>query len=266
MSHRSMLTIAAALMLGFASLGQAQGNGPGYGSGSGSGSGQGAAGCQGALIERFELLVPEELSDDELAAVLFLREEEKLARDVYITLSLDYSLPIFTNIARSENRHMGLVGLLIDRYDLPDPVQDDTVGVFTNPEIAALYASLVAEGRHSLVDALTVGATIEDMDLADLYDMIATCDNLDIALVAQNLAKGSRNHLRAFVTSLGASSGSYEAQYLDADVMAAILASDPERGVVYDEYGDVLAECGGPRGRIGRRGNHPAQGQNLLEQ
>lgn len=260
MSHRSMFMITLILVLGFGSLGLAQGRGPG--SGNGPGSGQGTAGCQGALVERFDLLAPEELDDAEVAAILFLKEEEKLARDVYVTLSLDYATPVFTNIARSEMRHMSLVNLLIARYELPDPVQDDTVGVFTNPDIGALYTSLVAQGRESLIDALTVGATIEDMDLADLYGIIDSSDNLDVALIAQNLAKGSRNHLRAFVTALGRNGGSYEAQYLEADEMAAILASDRERGVIYDEFGDVLAECGGPGGRVGGRG----RGQNAVTQ
>lgn len=231
-------------------------NGGGNGQGSGPGTnGSGMNGCQGALIERFDLLVPEELSGEEETAIIFLKEEEKLARDVYLTLSLDYGSAIFTNIARSEDHHMGLVDLLITRYGLTDPTEGNPIGVFTNPEIGALYTSLVAQGQQSLVDALVVGAIIEDMDLADLYHMIEMTDNLDIALIAQNLAAGSRNHLRAFMKVLGLNGGTYDAQYLDADVMAEILASDPERGVVYDEFGDVLAECGGPRGRrVGAQG------------
>lgn len=266
MSFRTVLTFATILMLGIGSIGLAQGNGsgngPGNGPGYGHGHGQGNGSCQGALTERFDLLAPEELDDGEIAAILYLKEEEKLARDVYATLALDYDTPIFTNIARSESRHMSLVDLLIGRYQLPDPVQDNSIGVFTNPEIGALYTSLVTQGRQSLVDGLTVGATIEDMDLADLDDLIDTSDNLDIALIAHNLAKGSRNHLRAFVQALGRNGGSYEAQYLDADEMAAILASGPERGVVYDELGDILTECGGPGGRVGGRGNPIGRGQH----
>ncbi len=230
-------------------------NGGGNGQGGGPGNGSGISGCQGALMERFDLLVPEDLDQAETAAIVFLKEEEKLARDVYLTLSLEYGTAIFTNIARSEDHHMGLVDHLIIRYGLEDPAEGNPIGVFTNPEIGTLFTSLVAQGQQSLLDALVVGATIEDMDLADLYVMIGATDNLDIALIAQNLAAGSRNHLRAFVKVLGLNGGVYEAQYLDPDVMAEILASDPERGVVYDEFGDVLAECGGPRGRrVGAQG------------
>jgi hypothetical protein len=264
MCFRRVLTFATILTLGIGSIGLAQGNGqgngPGNGPGYGQGNGPGNGGCQGALVERFDLLAPEELDDDEIAAILFLKEEEKLARDVYATLALEYDIPIFSNIARSESRHMGLVDLLIGRYQLADPVHDDSIGVFTNPDIAGLYSDLVAEGRQSLIDGLIAGATIEDMDLADLYDLIDATDNLDIALIAHNLAKGSRNHLRAFVQALGRNGASYEAQYLDADEMAAILASDPERGVIYDELGDVLAQCGGPGGRVGGRGNALGRG------
>ena len=270
---RRIFTVAIILTLGFVPAAVAEGGGSGGGNGDGTcdgngggnggskgggngpGNWSGSAGCQGALIERFNLLVPEELDTSETEAILFLKEEEKLARDVYLTLSLDYGTAIFTNIARSEDHHMGLVDLLIARYGLTDPVQDNPIGVFTNPDIGALYASLVAQGQQSLVDALIVGATIEDLDLADLYDLIETTDNLDMALIAQNLAAGSRNHLRGFVKVLDKNGGTYEAQYLDAAVMADIIASDPERGVVYDEFGDVLAECGGPRGpQIGVHG------------
>ena len=202
-------------------------------------------GCGQALMERFELLVPEDLDGDEVAEIVYLKEEEKLARDVYATLSLEYDVPVFANIARAEQRHMRQVDLLIVRYGLDDPVVDDTIGVFTDPGLAALYGDLVATGQESLEDALWVGATIEDLDLADLYELIDTTDNLDVALIAQNLAAGSRNHLRAFTGQLELMGITYDAQYLDPALVEEIVTSDHERGIVYDEFGDVLAECGG---------------------
>ena len=58
------------------------------------------------------------------------------------------------------------------------------------------------------MDALIVGATVEDLDIKDLIDLLNKTDNPDIILVYNNLNKGSRNHLRAFIAqieSLGAS-------------------------------------------------------------
>ena len=218
-------------------------------------------GCGQALIERFELLVPEELDETEVAEIIYLKEEEKLARDVYASLSLEYDVPIFSNIARAEERHMRQVDLLIVRYDLDDPVVDDTIGAFSNPDIATLYGDLVAIGQQSLEDALWVGATIEDLDLADLYHLIDTTDNLDVALIAQNLAAGSRNHLRAFVGQLELLGITYEAQYLDPTVVEEIVESEHERGVVYDEFGDVLASCGS-RHSQGLGSSHHGEGNN----
>lgn len=222
-------------------------NGGGNGNGGNGGNGGGA--CSGILIGHFESLPVEDLSQDELDAIVFLREEEKLARDVYATLSLSWDLRVFSNIARSEQRHMDLVARLLVRYGVTDPVVDDTIGAFTNPEIDALYVSLVAAGETSLEQALLVGATIEDLDIADLNEIIAETDNLDIALIGYNMVAGSRNHLRAFSRAL-ANGGfePYSAQYLSQTEIDTIIASERETGVIYDEYGDVLATCGSGNG------------------
>ncbi len=250
MRIRILPAIMAAITLLLATTGQAQAP-----------RRQMGGGCGQALIERFELLVPEDLDADAVAQIVYLKEEEKLARDVYAALSLEYDVPIFSNIARSEQRHMRQVDLLIVRYNLHDPVVDDTIGVFTNPDLATLYGDLVAIGQQSLEDALWVGATIEDLDLADLYDLIDTTDSLDVALIAQNLSAGSRNHLRAFARQLEPQGIAYEAQYLDPSVVEDILASEHERGVVYDEFGDVLADCGGRRS-AGLGSNHNGGANN----
>ncbi|MCB0067131.1 MAG: DUF2202 domain-containing protein [Caldilineaceae bacterium] len=51
------------------------------------------------------LAVPGTLSEEESAALLFMREEEKLAHDVYVTLGDLWGLPVFDNIASSETKH-----------------------------------------------------------------------------------------------------------------------------------------------------------------
>jgi len=230
--------------------------------GSGPGGVRAGSICQQTLVQHLASLPVGDLDDDEATAVLFLREEEKLARDVYLTLSLSWDLPVFSRIARSEQRHMDLVGLLLDRYGLADPVGDDVIGQFDNSDLDALFDELVAAGQRSLVDALAVGATIEDLDLADLDAMLLASNDLDVDLIAENLAAGSRNHLRAFVGALADQGVTYAPQYLDEGAFAAIIASDSERGVVYDEFGEVLAECGsvGETGGAGSGGNQTRTG------
>ena len=171
-----------------------------------------------------------ELSDTERDGLLLMREEEKLARDVYTTLYEKWGQRIFTNIAGSEQTHMDAVKTLLDRYEVTDPVTDATVGVFTNAKLKRLYDELVAQGSTSLVAALTVGATIEDLDIKDLDNLMAQTDNADIITVYENLARGSRNHMRAFVRQLKNNGATYSAQYISQQELEAILAGVQERG------------------------------------
>jgi hypothetical protein len=170
------------------------------------------------------------LSDAEIEGILYMREEEKLARDVYLTLYEAWELPIFQNIARSEATHMEAVNTLIDRYGLADPAAAE-VGVFTNPTLQELYDQLVAAGRTSLADALRVGAAIEEIDILDLQERQAQTDQADIELVYENLMKGSRNHLRAFASTLTRQTGeTYQPQYLDPASYESIVNSARETG------------------------------------
>lgn len=142
------------------------------------------------------------LSDVEKAGLVQMREEEKLARDVYTTLGNLWNIQTFGNIAKSEQTHTNAIKTLLDRYMIDDPVTVDTVGIFTSPVIQKLYTDLVTQGSTSLLDALKVGATVEDLDIKDLENLMQTTDNEDILLVYANLTKGSRNHLRAFVSNI----------------------------------------------------------------
>jgi hypothetical protein len=173
---------------------------------------------------------PSTLSEEERAGLLFMREEEKLARDVYTTLGERWDVQIFSTIAQSEQTHTEAVRQLLDKYAVPDPVTDDSVGSFADPRFTELYTQLVQKGSSSLVDALKVGAEIEDLDIRDLDREMAKTDNEDIRLVYTQLQRGSRNHLRAFVRQLDSRGASYEPQYLTKEAFDQIIKSDTERG------------------------------------
>lgn len=143
-----------------------------------------------------------ELSDGERASLIFMREEEKLARDVYTYLSSIYPMRIFRNIARSEQKHMDAIKNLLDRYSIADPVGENGPGVFTDSGIQDLYDQFIAEGSQSLIDALHVGIQIEEADIEDLQTALALADNKDITKVYLNLLKASERHLKAFTTVL----------------------------------------------------------------
>ena len=234
----------------------------GQGHGNGKGMGPGGGACEGMIAERFESLPPQELSTAERDALIRIREDEKLARDVYTTLGEKWNLPIFDNIARAEQHHMELTALLVTRYEIKDPVVDNATGAFTDPELGALYARLVAKGQKSMEDALGVGATIEDLDLADRQKMIGASDNEDFQLIANNLAKGSRNHLRAFTKVLDKKGyAAYTAQYLSQEQIDQITAAEHERRVVYDEKGMAIAAAGGGGGKARTQGGCKGNGQ-----
>ncbi len=145
---------------------------------------------------------PATLTAAERAYILQLREEEKLARDVYLTLAARWRAPIFSNIAKSESNHMAAVKNLIVRYGLPDPVVTDTVGVFTNPAFTDLYKQLVATGSVSIVNAYQVGVVIEELDIKDLIEALSVVQRADIRTVFTNLLNGSKSHLAAFASHL----------------------------------------------------------------
>ena len=207
----------------------------GYGRGNGGGSGNGIAVDEGftAGIETALASVEKEaLSDAETQGILLMREEEKLARDVYTALYEKWDVRTFANISKAEQTHMDAMKLLVDRYELIDPMTNDNLGVFTSPELQKLYDNLVAQGSISLESALETGSTIEDLDIYDLDRLIKTTDNKDVKIVYQNLLKGSRNHLRAFDRQLQRNGFSYTAQYLSQREYNSIASSQQERGTV----------------------------------
>ncbi len=178
--------------------------------------------------EHAEAKKGETSADAHLADVTYLREEEKLARDVYLTLHKRWGLQIFEHISQSEQRHMDRMRSLLASYGAPDPVKSDEIGAFTNPGLAALYNKLTRQGEQSETQALLVGATIEDLDIHDIIAMKRRTSAPDALDAFSKLECGSRNHMRAFTRQLAARGLVYEAQYLTASQLDAILKGDHE--------------------------------------
>jgi hypothetical protein len=170
------------------------------------------------------------LSASDEAALLFMREEERLAQDVYTVLGETWGLPIFTNIAAAEQTHAESVRVLLERYGLDDPVPSRPAGEYADATLQAAYDELIELGSRSLVDALRVGAIVEELDIADLRARPA--DAPDVAQVFDALERGSRNHLRAFVGQLEQRGAAYAPTHLTQDEVDEILAGDLERGPV----------------------------------
>ena len=171
--------------------------------------------------------------------MVFMREEEKLARDVYITLGDMYpDAIVFSNIDDAEQQHTTTVKDKLAKYNIDDPNTDDTVGAFTGADygwyFTEKYNLLVGLGEAGELDALYVGAFIEELDMLDIVQcpkvIIDThkkikdssdcglnyTDNSDLQSMLESLLEGSKNHLRSYVGNIEAVKGecSYEAQVL----------------------------------------------------
>jgi len=166
------------------------------------------------------------LSADEIAGLQWMREEEKLARDVYLALYERWGMAIFDRIAGSEARHMAAVKRLLDFYGIDDPAAGNAVGEFSDQTLQKLYDKLVRKGSRSRKRALRVGAYIEELDILDLRSQ--TTDEAPIIQVYQNLENGSENHLRAFVRKLDRRGVEYEPVLMDQDDLDTII--DDGRG------------------------------------
>ena len=181
------------------------------------------------LQETIASTSPGALTGSEQEDILFMQEEEKLARDVYQNLYDQWNLPVFANIGAAEQTHIDSVGVLVDRYGLSS-LMTETPGVFTDPTLQALYDDLVTEGSASTSAALRVGALIEEVDIEDLDNAITRTDKEDIILVYENLMRGSRNHLRSFIQNLDRSGEIYNPQILSSEDYERIISSSIEKG------------------------------------
>lgn len=162
------------------------------------------------------------LSAVEIADLLFSREEEKLARDVYIALYDMWRHATFSNISKSEQQHMDTMLKKLNAYNIPDPAQP-AVGAFTNQDLQKMYLELVASGSKSVIDALKVGCLIEEVDMIDLQQAIDHATHADLDNSYLSLLEGSKNHLRAFVTALSNQGVTYTPQYISEDLFNAII-------------------------------------------
>lgn len=167
----------------------------------------------------------QQLTGEEVEGILFMREEEKLARDVYLYLYEVHPLRPFLNISKSEQAHMDAIKYLIDTYELEDPVGENPEGVFQNEELQQLYNELIEIGSESREEALKVGALIEEIDIIDLRtELEETAKNEDVIRVFDNLCQASERHLKAFVRVLSLYDVEYTPVKLEQEEFDSILS------------------------------------------
>lgn len=162
-----------------------------------------------------------QLTAYEKEGILLMREEEKLAHDVYSFFVEKYNIPIFRNIKQSEVMHQKSMIWLMEKYDIKDPSFEEQ-GKFNNKELQKLYDRLTVQG-NTLIEALKIGAYIEELDIFDLKKLMKKTDNEDILRVYSCLLWGSENHFRAFTRNLSNRGVEYEPEFLSKEEMETML-------------------------------------------
>ncbi|MBZ4683207.1 MAG: hypothetical protein PWP46_910 [Fusobacteriaceae bacterium] len=135
------------------------------------------------------------LTDTQKEALVYMYQEEQLARDVYIKLGEYWNARVFQNISRAEQQHMDAVKALLDKYDIK--VEVNAQGVFQSEEFQNLYNELVKKGMENITEAYKVGRDIEILDIKDLDERLKDVTP-DMKSVFENLRSGSEQHLKAF--------------------------------------------------------------------
>ena len=169
------------------------------------------------------------LTEKEQENLLYLREEEKLARDLYLMLFENWGLKVFNNVAHSESSHTTAVKQLINKYKLEDPASPDRVGEFKNKDIVKLYGKFLKKGKKSKENALRIGGEMEEISLKDLNGFLASTDKPDLAFIYNNLMLASRNHLRIFSLSLEGIGYFYEPAHISKSEYKDIINAPVER-------------------------------------
>jgi hypothetical protein len=172
-------------------------------------------------------IVSQTLTDSDKEALLFMLEEEKLARDTYIYLNDLWSVNQFANIKNSEQTHMDAVENLLIQNNIAYSILP--IGEFADQNLQNFYNQFVADGAISLSNALQIGATIEDLDIVDLEDYMDLTTNTDLISVFEGLQCGSRNHLRSFISAIENNGDIYSPQFLSQDEYNDILNASHER-------------------------------------
>ena len=168
-----------------------------------------------------------EINQIDTGALLFMLEEEKLARDTYTFLDSKWNINQFANIKKSEQSHMDAIIKLLEQYNISYTILP--YGEFAEDNLQSYYNQFIENGQINQINALQIGATIEDLDIVDLEEYIKKTTNSSIISVFESLQCGSENHLRAFVSSIENSGSTYTSQFLTEENYNLIISGTNEK-------------------------------------
>lgn len=118
---------------------------------------------------------------------------------------------------------------MLHKHMNPTPNVDGRVNPFVKQGLVSLFDNLLTQGKLSSLEALYVGAAIEEVDMLDLQQAIDKADNDHIRRMYENLLNGSRNHLRTYIKQIEAQGNAYEALFLSQNEIDAVMHRQPVR-------------------------------------
>lgn len=168
----------------------------------------------------------QELTTADEKTLLYMIEEEKMARDVYAAFEAKWGAAIFNHISEAEGKHFERVlGLAQSQgVKVPNAIEKNKAGQFRNKELQGMYDEFIASGSQSLEAALRVGAVLEETNYRDLSAAIAATDNVAVQNTFAQLLDASANHLRAFSRNLSKQGVDYQPGILSQEDYDAIMA------------------------------------------
>lgn len=189
------------------------------------------------------------LDFNEQTHLVFICEEEKLARDVYHLFDRRFpDLGVFAELEAGKESSRCAVEKLLRQYRVSIPRVNENVGVFSWGIYGRYFTEkfLVVSNQGSMnpLSALYAGAFLEELNILDIEQCpkvivdidngikdAASCgmqytDNPAIRAAYDELLAESRRHLRILVNNIEQRTGpgSYRAQLLKPDELASVLA------------------------------------------
>lgn len=168
---------------------------------------------------------PTIIPTSEKNAIIYNLEEKKLSHDLYVAFESKWDAQIFENIARTEQDHFNYLLKLTQELgiEVPATILSNEKGIYYNPNLQEEYNTMLASGSKSLIDALTIGAKMEEMDIVDLHKVMDVTNETKVFLAYDRLYNTTRNHLRAFVRNLNAQGIDYSPVMLARDEYDKII-------------------------------------------
>ena len=202
-----------------------------------------------------------DLTADEIEFIYAVREDEKVARDLYFSFFGTFGLKPFENIGKAEDNHIKATEKLFDYYEIDYPALSEN-GKFENAIRQKLYDSLLLKGTPEL-EAFKVMALLEETNIAEYGEVLKTIVNPNIKIVIENLAKASVNHFKAAIRQITALGGTYAPSLMTQEQYRAVIAVGFEQGKRYmyknngssTNSGNKLGGKGQRKGSVNSQGN-----------